>query len=87
MASPPFNLSPLLPSKPFPAWMSHGDRITRPPEGFAPLARSENSPIAAMGHAARKVYGLQFHPEVKHTPSGAEILRRFVVDICGANPE
>jgi GMP synthase (glutamine-hydrolysing) len=83
----PLSPAPLLPSAPFPAWMSHGDRITRPPEGFAPLARSENSPIAAMGHAARKVYGLQFHPEVKHTPSGAEILRRFVVDICGANPE
>jgi GMP synthase (glutamine-hydrolysing) len=83
----PLSPAPLLPSAPFPAWMSHGDRITRPPEGFAPLARSENSPIAAMGHAARKVYGLQFHPEVKHTPSGAEILRRFVVDICGAIPE
>ena len=79
--------NPLLPTLSFPAWMSHGDRITRTPDGFAPLARSENSPIAAMGHAARKVYGLQFHPEVKHTPSGAEILRRFVVDICGANPE
>jgi GMP synthase (glutamine-hydrolysing) len=83
----PLSPAPLLPSAPFPAWMSHGDRITRPPEGFVALARSENSPIAAMGHAARKVYGLQFHPEVKHTPSGAEILRRFVVDICGANPK
>jgi GMP synthase (glutamine-hydrolysing) len=83
----PLSPAPLLPSAPFPAWMSHGDRITRPPEGFVALARSENSPIAAMGSAARKIYGLQFHPEVKHTPSGAEILRRFVVDICGANPD
>jgi GMP synthase (glutamine-hydrolysing) len=83
----PLSPAPLLPSAPFPAWMSHGDRITRPPEGFAPLARSENSPIAAMGDLQRKYYGVQFHPEVKHTPSGAEILRHFVVDVCGAKPE
>jgi GMP synthase (glutamine-hydrolysing) len=77
----------LLPTLSFPAWMSHGDRITRLPEGFVPLAKSENSPIAAMGNAARKIYGLQFHPEVKHTPSGAEILRRFVVEVCSAKPD
>lgn len=67
-------------------WMSHGDRIERPPPGFVTLARSENSPIAAMGDPARKRYGLQFHPEVKHTPGGAEILRAFVVEVCGAKP-
>ncbi len=77
----------LLPSAPFPAWMSHGDRITRPPPGFVALARSGNSPIAAMGNTARKIYGLQFHPEVKHTPCGAEILHRFVVEVCGAKPD
>jgi GMP synthase (glutamine-hydrolysing) len=67
--------------------MSHGDRIAQPPAGFTILARSGNSPVAAMGDMQRQYYGLQFHPEVHHTPAGAEILRRFVVDICGADPE
>jgi GMP synthase (glutamine-hydrolysing) len=64
-------------------WMSHGDRIERPPTGFTVLARSANSPIAAMGDPKRRYYGLQFHPEVRHTPAGAEILSRFVHEICG----
>lgn len=68
-------------------WMSHGDRIEVLPEGFIPLARSENSPIAAMGDMERKYFGVQFHPEVHHTPGGREILRRFVLDICGIAPE
>jgi GMP synthase (glutamine-hydrolysing) len=63
--------------------MSHGDRITRLPPGFRTLARSGNSPAAAMGDPARGLYGLQFHPEVVHTPSGPEILRAFLYDICG----
>jgi GMP synthase (glutamine-hydrolysing) len=79
--------NPLLPDSFFPVWMSHGDRIVRPPEGFVTVARSDNSPFAAMADPARKYYGLQFHPEVKHTPDGAEILRRFVIDICGAKPD
>jgi GMP synthase (glutamine-hydrolysing) len=66
-------------------WMSHGDRIETPPPGFAVLARSANSPIAAMGNVARKLYGLQFHPEVAHTPRGGEILRRFVIEVCGCS--
>ena len=66
--------------------MSHGDRITRPPEGFVPLAVSGNSPIAAMGDLERNYYGVQFHPEVGHTPSGGEMLRRFAVEICGLAP-
>ncbi|MBM3150806.1 MAG: glutamine-hydrolyzing GMP synthase [Chloroflexi bacterium] len=78
--------NPLLASRPFQAWMSHGDRITELPPGFISLARSGNSPFAAMGNAARKVYGLQFHPEVNHTSGGADILRRFAVDICGCDP-
>src|SRR5512147_2019948 len=67
-------------------WMSHGDRITRLPEGFIPLARSGNSPFAAMGDMRRKYFGVQFHPEVNHTPQGEKLLRHFVVDICGVKP-
>ena len=68
-------------------WMSHGDRIETPPPGFVTLARSRNSPVAAMGHLQRRYFGLQFHPEVHHTPGGKEILRRFVVDICASRPD
>jgi GMP synthase (glutamine-hydrolysing) len=78
---------PLFPEQSFAAWMSHGDRITALPQGFTPLARSDNSPLAAMGCRERKYYGLQFHPEVKHSPSGKEILRRFAVEICGCAPD
>lgn len=67
-------------------WMSHGDRIVAPPRGFVPLAETVNSPIAAIGDLNRGYFGLQFHPEVRHTPHGTEILRRFVVDICQVNP-
>ncbi len=67
-------------------WMSHGDRITRMPEGFTALARSGNSPYAAMGDMRRKYFGVQFHPEVHHTPNGSELLRHFAVDICEAAP-
>jgi len=67
-------------------WMSHGDRITKLPDGFVPLARSGNSPFAAMGDTQRKYFGVQFHPEVHHTPNGIELLRHFAVDICGAAP-
>ena len=68
-------------------WMSHGDRITRMPEGFVALARSGNSPYAAMGDMQRKYFGVQFHPEVHHTPNGSKLLQHFAVDICGAKPE
>jgi GMP synthase (glutamine-hydrolysing) len=64
-------------------WMSHGDRIVHLPPGFKTLARSGNSPVAAMGDPPRGLYGLQFHPEVAHTPQGAEILRAFLYDVCG----
>lgn len=64
-------------------WMSHGDRIETPPEGFNVLAQSANSPVAAIGDLSRRYYGLQFHPEVHHTPAGKDILWRFVREICG----
>jgi GMP synthase (glutamine-hydrolysing) len=79
--------NPLLPQGSQPVWMSHGDRIEQPPEGFSILARSDNSPIAAMGDVQHGYYGVQFHPEVHHTPGGADILRRFAVEVCHARPE
>ena len=66
--------------------MSHGDRITKLPEGFVALAKSGNSPFAAMGDMKRKYFGVQFHPEVHHTPNGEKLLKHFVVDICGVDP-
>ena len=79
--------NPLLPpaeAQGLPVWMSHGDRIESPPQGFVSLAKTAHAPIAAMADLARGYFGVQFHPEVHHTPSGLEILRRFAVDICGA---
>jgi len=63
-------------------WMSHGDLIARMPPGFKTLAYTENSPVAVMGNDAN-VFGLQFHPEVVHTPAGKTILRNFIYEICG----
>jgi len=64
-------------------WMSHGDRVEEIPAGFVISAKTPNSPLAAMEDTARKYYGVQFHPEVTHTPQGQAILERFVHDICG----
>ena len=75
--------NPLLPEGEMIVWMSHGDRIKQQPPGWQVLARSANSPIAAIGDLEKQRFGLQFHPEVRHTPQGAQILRRFVIDICG----
>ena len=66
-------------------WMSHGDRVTAIPEGFQVTARTGSVPIIAMGDDARRWYGVQFHPEVTHTKSGEQMLRRFAVDICGCD--
>jgi GMP synthase (glutamine-hydrolysing) len=65
-------------------WMSHGDSIRRLPDGFRPTARTESTPCAAVADPDRRLYGIQFHPEVVHTPHGREILRNFVVEIAGA---
>ncbi len=67
-------------------WMSHGDHVEQVPPGFETLARSANSPVAAMGDLNRDRYGVQFHPEVIHTPAGEEILHRFAQEICGCAP-
>jgi GMP synthase (glutamine-hydrolysing) len=66
--------------------MSHGDRITKLPQGFVALAGSGNSPFAAMGDLRRKYFGVQFHPEVHHTPNGKQLLQHFAVDVCGVKP-
>ncbi len=79
--------NPLIPAGEQTVWMSHGDRVESLPPGFVPLAATENAPLAAMGDPARHYYGLQFHPEVAHTPRGVEILTRFAVDICGMAAE
>jgi len=64
-------------------WMSHGDRVTAVPPGFTVIAASDNAPLAAMADESRRMYGVQFHPEVTHTLQGGEILKRFVRDIAG----
>jgi GMP synthase (glutamine-hydrolysing) len=66
-------------------WMSHGDALTKLPEGFRGIGHSRNSPICAIHDPSRKIYGVQFHPEVVHTVRGKEILRNFVVGICGCS--
>ncbi|MCE9613003.1 MAG: glutamine-hydrolyzing GMP synthase [Lentisphaerae bacterium] len=64
-------------------WMSHGDQVVNMPPGFQAVAGTTACPVAAMADAHRRIYGLQFHPEVAHTPRGTDILRHFVFDVCG----
>ena len=66
-------------------WMSHGDTVHRLPAGFATLAHSDHSPHAAIADRARRLYGLQFHPEVSHTPWGSDVLRNFLYQVCGCS--
>ena len=68
-------------------WMSHGDRVTELPPGFAVIGSSAHAPIAAMANEERRIYGLQFHPEVTHTEGGSEILAKFAHTICGCGRE
>jgi GMP synthase (glutamine-hydrolysing) len=64
-------------------WMSHGDRVASLPEGFSVIAETENSPFAAVANLERQIYGVQFHPEVVHTPRGAEMIKAFLFDVAG----
>jgi GMP synthase (glutamine-hydrolysing) len=78
------NLQP--PSSSLQVWMSHGDRIDQVPAGFHVTAQSTNSPIAAMADEQRKLFAIQFHPEVNHTPQGGAILRNFLFEVAHCTP-
>jgi GMP synthase (glutamine-hydrolysing) len=67
-------------------WMSHGDRITALPPGFQSIGTSANTPLCAIAEPRRKIYGIQFHPEVAHTPRGGELLRAFLFNVAGLSP-
>jgi len=69
-----------------PVWMSHGDTITALPEGFSATAQTDSTPFAGLVDVSRNLYGIQFHPEVAHTPHGREVLRNFVVGVAGIAP-
>jgi len=85
----PFETNPLFNSVPSPTrvWMSHGDRVDGLPAGFQIIARSQNAPVAAMADPVRRIYGIQFHPEVAHTVEGNTILMNFLFRICGCRPD
>ncbi len=65
-------------------WMSHGDALSRIPTGFEAIAHTENSPICAIRNPAKKIFAVQFHPEVAHTPAGKKILSNYLFKVCGA---
>ncbi|MSR77323.1 MAG: glutamine-hydrolyzing GMP synthase [Candidatus Omnitrophica bacterium] len=69
--------------KNFTCWMSHGDKLDRLPQGFVSVAHTSNSPIAAVANFQRKIFGVQFHPEVVHTPLGSKIIANFLFEVCG----
>jgi GMP synthase (glutamine-hydrolysing) len=68
-------------------WMSHGDKLAKLPEGFHTVAKSDNSEYAAIAHAEKSIYGLQFHPEVTHTENGVKLLENFAVGVCGCKQD
>jgi GMP synthase (glutamine-hydrolysing) len=68
------------------SWMSHGDYINKPPKGFFAIAHTLNSPIAAITNRSRRIFGVQFHPEVVHTQRGTQILENFLFKVCGCFP-
>ncbi|MDP2599493.1 MAG: glutamine-hydrolyzing GMP synthase [Deltaproteobacteria bacterium] len=71
---------------PMPVWMSHCDHVTKLPDGFQSVAHTANSPLAALASKNRKIFGLQFHPEVTHTPEGNKLIENFLYQICGLSP-
>ncbi len=79
-------LSPFAANEQLSVWMSHGDRIVTLPPGFERLGTSPNAPFSVIGSVERRLYGIQFHPEVVHTPRGAELLRAFLFDVAGLAP-
>lgn len=64
-------------------WMSHGDQLSEMPENFHIIGHTKNAPYAAIAHNSKPFYGIQFHPEVTHSPRGREVIGRFVLNICG----
>jgi len=74
------------PSEPVEAWMSHGDHVDTPPPGYVVTARSDGNPVTAMRHESRPIHCVQFHPEVAHTPRGAELIANFLFEVCHATP-
>jgi GMP synthase (glutamine-hydrolysing) len=72
--------------QPLGAWMSHGDHVERPPDGYVVTASSSNTPVAGMRHRTKPIHAVQFHPEVAHTPRGGEIIANFLFEICHAEP-
>ncbi len=68
-----------------PCWMSHGDKVLRPPDGFEIVAVTPSAPVAAIVNAERRLYGVQFHPEVAHTPFGKDLLKAFLMGPCGCS--
>jgi len=75
------------PGEEFSAWMSHGDHVESPPAGFVATASSNGNPLAAFRHESKPIYGVQFHPEVAHTPRGSEILSNFLFGVCKAEAD
>lgn len=69
-----------------PVWMSHGDNVSQAPDGFKIIARTDSLPISAMADRERRLFGLQFHPEVVHTPAGKDIISNFLFQFCGCSP-
>ncbi len=72
--------------EPVTAWMSHGDHIEKPPKGYRVTAESNGNPISAFQHETRPIFGVQFHPEVAHTPRGGEVISNFLFGVCKAEP-